>query len=164
MSTSPDIGRTIRRRLVFSPESPVGSVSPVRGTGLIVPGFNPSPLRRTRQTPSPERPPFLRRSDQNSIVQQSLERLISHIYGTGHRDFTIPPILNGYHQITIPTVQNLLQNSLISRFEISTLLQPFAGPPGTPNRIILLTGFNGEKYFTVGKYDPIQNQILNPVY
>ena len=101
--------------------------------------------------------------DQNrvrAIVQQSLERLISHVDPTEHDD--IPSTLDGYQRLEISAVQNLLQSRNVSRFEISTLLQPFAGPPGTPNRVILLTGLNGQKYFTIGRYDPVRNEILPP--
>jgi hypothetical protein len=93
-------------------------------------------------------------------IQQSLERLIAHVYG---KQVSEPNYLGEYERISFETAGNLLQNHLIARFEVSTLFQPFAGPPGTPNRLVLLTGTEGKKYFIVARYDGFTNQLLPPV-
>ncbi len=62
-------------------------------------------------------------------------------------DLTVRKVLDGYGQTDYITAEKLFQTDQIVRFEVSRLLQPFAGPPGTLNRIVLLTLISGNRLF-----------------
>ena len=65
--------------------------------------------------------------------------------------------------ISFEQVSRLLQNRQIAGFNIDPLLQSWAGPFGTSNRVITLTATNGLIYLTIIQYDQTNNQIKPPV-
>jgi hypothetical protein len=73
-----------------------------------------------------------------------LEKVIANQYGL---ETDIPNFCQGYVRATVQEVQDLFQRDQIVRIEMNILLQPFAGPPGTKNRIALLSVSSGEKLF-----------------
>ena len=52
-----------------------------------------------------------------------------------------------------------IQASNIQRYEIEPLLQPLAGHPNSPNRIITLYYKDGSKHYVKGRYNPETNRI-----
>ncbi len=100
------------------------------------------------------------RSNELSTVQKSSERLMSHLYNLPLEE---PDILDGYARSDLSTINRLLQEQKIARFDVNIVLQPFAGPPGTPNKVLTFLTDDRRKLFVVARYDPDQNQIFPPV-
>ena len=96
----------------------------------------------------------------NTLSHESYETLTKQLYGI---PVQLPEflIINGLRTnfISFPEVPNLQ----IERFIIDPLLQPWAGPPGTSNRIITLFGRNGLTYLVKARLDPATNQIFPPI-
>lgn len=86
----------------------------------------------------------LRKSSINPVYRQTLEALVNRIYGI---DVERPSSLDGYQFIRPNQVQELE----IARYDISPLLQPFAGPVGTSKKVILIIALNGWKYYTIAE-------------
>jgi len=79
------------------------------------------------------------------INQKVLEELIIRLYGAKPSD---PVILGGYTRINYQRYLTLLRLDRIKESKINPLFQPFAGTPGTPNRILTITTKTGERFFT----------------
>jgi hypothetical protein len=56
-----------------------------------------------------------------------------------------------------------MRTGQIEGFEISTDMQPFAGPPGTPNKIAVFRTTDNQELIVKVRYDPTTNQIFPPV-
>ncbi len=152
--SNPEPGRPPVARRLFLPDNPTLAVpelhlSPLRDISL-------SPVRRVEH---PEITSF--RTTDYGPVQQSLEMLISQVYGTVPALTPSIERLAGYKRMFISDIDHLIQQGEILRFEFSTLLLPFAGPPGTRNRVLLFTGRN-DKYYTIAQYDPVHNRMMLP--
>jgi hypothetical protein len=94
------------------------------------------------------------------LTQQSYETLVKQIYGF---PVTIPTSLdvNGLRLEFIPFSQ--LNTIQIERYIIEPLLQPWAGPPSTQNRILTIFGKNGMTYLVKALYDQASGKIFQPV-
>lgn len=107
---------------------------------------------------SPSREPITETHDQ--LVQQSYETLVKQIYGL---PVTLPTslVVNGLRLEFIPFSQ--LNTIQIERYIIEPLLQPWAGPPSTKNRIITIFDRNGMTYLVKALYDQVSGRIFPPV-
>ena len=65
--------------------------------------------------------------------------------------------------IPFDQITNMLQRNQIERYIIDPVLQPWAGPPGAPNKIITMFGRNGLTYLVKARYDQQTNQIFPPI-
>ena len=84
-------------------------------------------------------------NSEKHVTQQVLEELIIRMYG---HNFTIEPeTLDGYSRMPYSQFIDLYDRGLITQIETPDLLQPFAGLPGTYNRIITFIS-SGSKFFT----------------
>ena len=94
------------------------------------------------------------------LHQLSYETLVKQLYGL---PVILPEflILNGLKVNFVPFSQ--LNTIQIDRYIIEPLLQPWAGLPSSPNRIITIFGTNGITYLIKAKYDQSSNQIYPPV-
>ena len=97
---------------------------------------------------------------EKELYQLSYETLTKQLYGLS---VEIPEflILNGLKVSFIPFSQ--LNTIQIDRYIIEPLLQPWAGPPSSPNRILTIFGKNGMTYLIKAKYDQTSSQIFPPV-
>ena len=101
----------------------------------------------------------------SQIISDSYETLLRQLYGLV---INLPQYLNvnglnvGF--ISFQDVINLLQTGQTERWIIDPMLQPWAGHPNSPNKIITLFGNNGMTYLVKARYDAITNQIFPPVY
>ena len=87
-------------------------------------------------------------------LRETIEALISRLYGL---PLSEPPAeLTSFEEAS-----RLLQWGQIVNFTIDPLLQVWAGPPGTPNRIVTLIGRDGLSYLVLARYDPATNQIYH---
>jgi len=110
-------------------------------------GNNISPLREQVETP-------------NQLVQQSYETLVRQMYGLPV-ELPTSLIVNDLRLEFIPFSQ--LSTIQIERYIIEPLLQPWAGPPNTQNRIITIFDRNGMTHLVKAKYDQASGQIFPPV-
>ena len=97
---------------------------------------------------------------QDTLPQQSYETLVKQLYGL---PVVLPEflIVNDLRLEFIPFSQ--LNTIQINRYIIEPLLQPWAGPPSTQNRIITIFGNNGITYLVKARYNQVTNQIYPPV-
>lgn len=65
--------------------------------------------------------------------------------------------------ITLEQAGKMLSENQIERTAIDSLLQPWAGHPGSPNKIITLIARDGRLYLVKCRYDSITNQLFPPV-
>ena len=129
-------------RLQVLPTVVLGSSQDWRPTGTS----SPSPRREAS-------------SQENPI----LEALIARLYGLP----VTPPqalIVNGLPVPLVPFEQavQMLQRDEVERYTIDPLNQVWAGPPGTPNRIVTLIRRDGILSAVLAKYDPSTGQIYRP--
>ena len=96
----------------------------------------------------------------SDLFQQSYETLLKKLYGI---PVVLPDflILNGLRVSFIPFQQ--VSSIQIERYIIDPMLQPWAGVPRTPNRILTIFGQNGITYLVKVRYDSQSNQIYPPV-
>ena len=136
-------------RPLRSPGSPRGRYSPPRSpAGPPIPSITPQSPRR--EIPPPQESPVL-------------EALIARLYGLP----VTPPqalIVNGLPVPLIPFQEavQMLQRNEVERYTIDPLNQVWAGPPGTPNRIVTLIRRDGTLSAVVARYDPNTGQIYPP--
>jgi hypothetical protein len=121
-------------------------------------------VRGHRKLPESIALPTSSTQNENSIINESFETLMKSLYGIS---VEIPQflIINGLRVNFISFNQSvdMLSRKQIERFIINPLLQPWAGAPGTPNRIITLFGQNGITYLVKARLDPQLNQLFAPV-
>lgn len=118
--------------------------------------------RRIRELETPTSIPIPVNSD--SLYELSYQTLVKQLYG-------IPVIIPEYlivndlkiNFITFEQVAQMLNSGQIERYIIEPLLQPWAGPPSTSNKILTVFNKNGMTYLVKVKYDPVTNQIFNPI-
>lgn len=121
---------------------------------------------RDRESPpqSPRREPLIQSSSSDQLPdqlpQQSYETLVKQLYGL---PVVLPEflIVNDLKLRFIPFSQ--LSTIQIERYIIEPLLQPWAGPTNTQNRILTIFGTNGMTYLVKAKYDQATNQIFPPL-
>lgn len=100
-----------------------------------------------------------RRESPPSEIEQSVQTLFRQLYGL---PVELPTSLL-VDRLEAPFVSFDQVSSLpIERFTINPLLQPWAGPPGTPNRIITLILRDGRVMIVKARFDPKTNQIFPP--
>ena len=75
---------------------------------------------------------------------------------------TVPDHLDGYTKTSLNDVSPLLSSGQVTRFESPQIMQPWAGPPGTPNRIFTFQMTDGRKLFTIAQYNQETNQLIPP--
>ncbi len=92
------------------------------------------------------------------INRQVLEELIMRLYDVNGAE---PGILAGYSRVSYSVFSQLLRDQQIQDYLVNNIFQPFAGPPGTPNRIIIFTTVDGRQLFT--KVQLIGGQFHRPV-
>ena len=123
----------------------------------------PGPESGTQQRP-PEQPrtqPIIV-SQPSTLISQSHERLIAWIYNI---PVASPNILGEYQKSSLEQINQLLQSGQIARFEMSLMLQPWAGPPGTLNRVLTFQTIDGQKLFVVAQYNLQQTKYyLHSLY
>ena len=139
----------------ISPRSPV-----LQQESTVIPGIygrNPSPVRRS---PSPVRSPVRQQESTSDLFKQSYETLLKQLYGI---PVMLPEflIINGLRASFISF--NQLSSIQIERYIIDPMLQPWAGAPGTRNRIVTIFGRNGITYLVKALHNPQSNQIFPPV-
>lgn len=97
---------------------------------------------------------------ETNIIHKSYQSLLRQLYGL---QVKLPEylIINGLRVnfISFEQVSNMLKNNEIDRYIIDLILQPWAGLPGTTNRIITLFNKNGTTYLARVRYDLQTNQI-----
>jgi hypothetical protein len=98
--------------------------------------------------------------DLHQLAQLSYETLVKRLYGL---PVEMPQflIVNGLKLNFIPFSE--VSKIQIDRYIIEPLLQPWSGPPSSPNRIITIFAKNGMTYLVKAKYDQVSNQIFQPV-
>ena len=115
-----------------------------------------------RMTPTinPNDEGFNNPESSDNLHQKSYETLVKRLYNLS---VEMPEflIVNGLKLNFIPFSE--VSSLQIERYIIEPLLQPWAGPPSSPNRIITIFGKNGMTYLLKAKYDPVSNQIFPPV-
>lgn len=170
----------------------IGPSEPTGLTSMFAPGSIPArspspelfppqeiqPLQRARPIPSPPRAeagaPLFReappsRSEQPTIRQidifnrRSLERFLSWYYPSPLAAIIEPDLLEDYTRTSLNEISQLLASGQVTRFETPPVMQPWAGPPGTPNRIFTFQIVDGRKLFVKAQYNQQTNQLLPPV-
>lgn len=98
----------------------------------------------------------------DDIYKLSVESLIKQLY---YQPITLPDflIINGIRSNFISFNQIRSIGNQITRYVIDPLLQPLAGLPGSPNRIITIFTKNGNSYLVKARFDPQTNQIFPPI-
>jgi hypothetical protein len=94
----------------------------------------------------------------------SFETLLKQLYGL---PVTLPSelIINGIRTpfINFDELVQKFKGQEINRYILNPMLQSWAGPPGTQNRIITLFAKNGLTYLAKVRYDQQSNQIYPPI-
>ena len=100
----------------------------------------------------------------NTLVSQSYETLIKRLYGilVELPEFLIINDLR-VNFISFQDTASKLQNNEIERYIVDPLLQPWAGVPGTLNRILTLFTRNGMTYLVKVQYNQETAQIFPPI-
>ena len=110
-----------------------------------------------RQTPEARRN-YLDRlnapAESDKTFWESYELLLRQLYNL--------PVSVETSLISFQEAVQKLQQDEIERWEIDPLMQPLAGPPTSPNRIITLIGKDALKWYVKAKYDPKTQQIYSP--
>ena len=124
---------------------------------------NSAPI--ARELGVPYVPPTVRGQEEITPPRESelkpiLEALIARLYGLP----VTPPqtlIVNGLPVPLIPFEEatQMLHRNEVERYTIDPLLQVWAGPPGTSNRIVTLIRRDGTVSAVQARYDPTTNQI-----
>jgi len=140
--------------------TPPGRLSP-RSPYQTPRGLPPVPLISPQPSP-PISPPVERPSLQENL-KESYETLLKQLYGLPVK---LPShlIVGSIQAEIIPFKQatQMLSRGQIAKFLVDPMLQPWAGPPSSPNRILSFYGTNGLIYLTKGKYNSTTNQIFPP--
>lgn len=112
------------------------------GDQVFPPVENPPP-RAMGQLP--EAVPEAKFTDDEDLVKESIEIFLKDLYNL---PVVTPAGLNidgeNYTFINFSDLGSVMPN--VTRADVDYLLQPWAGAPGTPNRILTLTTNNGQKY------------------
>ena len=105
-----------------------------------------------------------REEDINPLFKQSYETLLKQLYDL---PVEVPEylIVNGLRVSFIPfqQISQMLSQNQIERYILDPMLQPWVGPPNSPNRIVTMFGKNGITYLIKARYDPQSNQIYPPM-
>ncbi len=98
--------------------------------------------------------------NENNLAKESYDTLIKQLYGL---PVQLPEylIINGLRTNFIPFEQ--ISQIQIARWILDPLVQPWAGPPTSPNRIITVFDTNEITYLVKARYDQATNQIFFPV-
>lgn len=168
---------TFRHMQTVSPSPPVRRISTpprlqrVRRTGRSMaaePLFQElGPIESPNLSPvRPEPHQLIETSSMNTDIRNlknSYETLISQLYSI---PVDLPETLFvGFVPAKVISFEQGIQkltNGEIERFLIDPMLQPWAGPPSSPNRIFSFYSRDGLIYLVKGRYDAINNQIYQP--
>jgi hypothetical protein len=94
----------------------------------------------------------------------SYETLIKQLYSI---PVQLPEylIINALRANFVPFQQiaQMLSQNQIENFYLDPLLQPWAGPPNSINRILTMFGRNGITYLVKARYNHETNQVFSPV-
>ncbi|CAN5690318.1 hypothetical protein BH23THE1_BH23THE1_32640 [soil metagenome] len=126
-----------------------------------------APVRSPRRSPTPEPIiPFTEPFEPitSTLQNESYETLLKQLYGIPIQlpDFLVFNSIRS-NFISFPEVTNMFSQNQVERYIIDPLLQPWAGPPSTQNRIITIFTKNGMTYLVKVRYDQERNQIYPPV-
>ncbi len=94
------------------------------------------------------------------IYRQSFERHMANLYNLPTIE---PDILDDYSRIEFSKLKDLISNDEILRLEVLPVLQPFAGPPGTENRIVTGITTKREKIFSKCRYNFETQEPSSPI-
>ena len=116
-----------------------------------------TPPQSPRRNLSPRRD---QPSEADELPKLSYETLVKQLYGL---PVTLPQslVVNGLRLEFIPFSQ--LNTIQIDRYIVEPLLQPWAGPPSTQNRIITIFATNGITYLVKALYNQSTNKIFQPI-
>ena len=84
--------------------------------------------------------------------------LIGQLYGT---PINTPNNITYMNKEYTYVPYNQLSGYILKSFSIEPLLQPYAGPPGSVNKLMIMNTLRGD-IFTIGQYDSHKNQMLPP--
>jgi len=119
-----------------------------------------SPREGVIRFPSPVRNEY----QEDPLLAQSYEQLMRQFYGLP-TELPASLVINGVNTqfIDFQTAGDLLTINQISRYILDPILQPWAGLPNSPNRIVTLFHVNGLNYLIKAGYNPQNGQIYPPV-
>lgn len=115
-----------------------------------------SRLQQQESSSAPNTQPL----NENNLVKESYDTFIKQLYGL---PVQLPEylIINGLRVNFIPFEQ--IGQIQIERYILDPLVQPWAGPPTSPNRILTIFDRNGVSYLVKARYDQATHQIFLPV-
>lgn len=123
------------------------------------------PLRQQVMSSSARRLDFPETTpEEPSLHRQSVETLMRQLYGlpvTLPQELTVNQLQTPF--VTFDRAVELIQSGRVQRFTLDPLLQPWAGPPTSPNRIVTLILNDGTTVLVRAHYNPINNNIMPPV-
>jgi hypothetical protein len=161
-------GRTIEiRRVQLQPEDDSDD-NRIVWHGSVVSPRGQDPLLRSIEERvqdeyemSEEEIPLVRKVEVRTepIVRLAFGCFMAHVYGL---PLPCPEMLDGHLRISYEDSKLLFDREEVVRCEVDPVLQPFAGPPGTLNRILTILTLKREKYFTVCQYDYQTSTHLPP--
>ena len=122
------------------------------------------PQREQVRSPEVSTPIIQNVEVQDTLLRDSHEALIKQLYGI---PVELPEylIVNGLRVSFVPFQQivEMLQNNQVERFTLDPMVQPWVGPPTSPNRILTMFGRNGITYLVKARYDQNTTQIFPPI-
>lgn len=119
------------------------------------------PLSPPRSPPEPVPRTLVDQNFEN--LKNSYETLLRRLYGlpvelpSSLLVGNVSASVISFDQATV-----MLSSGKIARFLVDPMLQPWAGPPSSPNRILSFYGNDGLIYLAKGRYNPATNSIFPP--
>ena len=152
-------------RRMFTSDNPIFVMARAGAAGD---NFNATAMARALGRTYDERvSAYLRREGLESVEQSSMtskesyETLLRRLYDL---PVILPPSLpvDGFDLpfLNFNEATQKLQQSEIEQWTIDPLLQPWAGPSGSPNRVITLFGKDGRTWLVRARFDERTNQIF----
>ena len=120
------------------------------GNSILLDGFSLSDA-----VPPLQRAIFEEETIIENNISASYEVLLKQLYNL---PITLPDNFVSFEQIS-----QMLSSGQIKRFILDPELQPYAGNPSSPNRILTMFDNNGMTYLVRSRYDQTTNQIFAPV-
>lgn len=147
----------------------ISAVAPPSVRRVLFPSdqyLTPSPFSSLPPYPASSIVPQPERATSPPLTQRSFEAYLQQVYGIPLElpDRLPIPGLGRLHGefISFERATELLTNNRITNYTVDPLLQPWAGPPGGPNRIVTLLADNGMTYLVKAQYDFESGQIFPP--
>lgn len=123
------------------------------------------PSQSASSSPSPIDIQRLQSNTDYILLRDSHNTLIKQLYGLVPDNMPDHFIINNIRVNIVPFefITRMLANKQVERYIIDPMLQPWAGPPQSQNRIFTIFGKNGITYIVKARYDQVTNQIFPPV-